>query len=245
MPQLPDCNVSELLAVLISREVNDWEMCACGALSQIPAAGMLLAEATHAPHVQFIIRSSALFDQVGYDMHFLAQRGQLDLFFISGIQIDAVGNFNLHVIGDADAPDFRLPGAYGTAMLYYTAKRIILFRTEHTRRTFVEKVDFISGSLKTPDKVRRNTENVKVITPMAILNYDWSAGRFGLASVHPWVSLKEVQENTGFDLNAPPDVAATPPPTPEELHTLRTEVRERMIETGTYPNFARDGLQPD
>ncbi|MBI2886184.1 MAG: CoA synthetase [Chloroflexi bacterium] len=244
MPEKPDCNVSELLAVLIAREVKDWEMCACGALSQIPAAGLLLAEATHAPHVQFIIRSSREFDQVGYDMHFLAQRGQMDLFFVSGIQIDAEGNFNLHVIGNADAPDVRMPGAYGTAMLYYTAKRIIIFRTEHTRRTFVEKVDFISGSLKTPEKVKRHTQSVKVITPMAIMDYDWAAGRFRLGSVHPWHTVQEVQDNTAFDLGAPPQAPATPAPTVEELRTLRTVVRERMIDTGTYPVFAREGLQP-
>ncbi len=244
MPDMPECNVSELLSVLISREVNDWETCACGALSQIPAAGLLLAEATHAPHAQFIIRSSAYFDQVGYDMHFLAQRGQLDLFFISGIQIDQEGNFNLHVIGDADAPDMRLPGAYGTAMLYYTAKRIILFRTEHTRRTFVEKVDFKSGSLQTPPKVRRNTEGVKVITPMAIMDYDFKAGRFKLTSVNPGYTAKDVQDNTAFDLGDISNVEMTKPITAEDLHILRTVVRERMIETGTYPIFAKEGLLP-
>lgn len=238
------CNVSELLAVLISREVRDWETCGCGALSQIPAAGLLLAEATHAPHVQLLIRSSDTYDRAGYDLHYMAMRGQLDLFFISGIQIDGEGSFNLHVIGDADAPDLRLPGAYGTAMLYYTAKRIVLFRTEHTRRTFVPKVDFVTGALKTPEKVKRFTEDVKVITPMAVMNWDFGAGRFRLASVHPGHTVEEVQDNTGFDLGAPAQVPETAPPSPEELRTLRTVVKERMIETGTYPNFAREVLQP-
>src|SRR5512143_2096462 len=48
-------------------------------------------------------------------------------------------------IGDCQTPQMRLPGAYGSAMLYYTAHRVVLFRTEHTKRTFVEKVDFVTA----------------------------------------------------------------------------------------------------
>ncbi|NIR97425.1 MAG: CoA synthetase, partial [Gammaproteobacteria bacterium] len=39
----------ELVAVMISREVRDGEFCATGALSQVPAAGLLLARELHAP----------------------------------------------------------------------------------------------------------------------------------------------------------------------------------------------------
>ena len=52
------CNTEELLAVLMSREVRDWEISACGAVSMIPAAALLLAEATHAPHAEIIILGS-------------------------------------------------------------------------------------------------------------------------------------------------------------------------------------------
>ena len=52
------------------------------------------------------------------------------MFFLSGIQIDRYGNINLHVLGDYSSPQMRLPGAYGSAMLYYMAHRVILFRTE-------------------------------------------------------------------------------------------------------------------
>jgi hypothetical protein len=38
-------------------------------------------------------------------------------------------------------------------------------------------------------------------------------------------------------------VPETPPPTDEELATLRGEVRTRMIETGTYPDWARSVLR--
>ena len=51
-------NVEELLAVLIAREMRDFETCACGAQSFIPAAGMLLGRALHAPHMEIIIRGT-------------------------------------------------------------------------------------------------------------------------------------------------------------------------------------------
>ena len=49
---------AELMAVLLSREVRDNEISACGALSQIPAAGLLLAQALHAPNAELIILNS-------------------------------------------------------------------------------------------------------------------------------------------------------------------------------------------
>ena len=54
--------------------------------------------------------------------------GKMDLFFVGGMEIDKHANFNLHVIGDRDAPDVLLPGQYGTGMLYYAVPRIIMLR---------------------------------------------------------------------------------------------------------------------
>ena len=48
-------NDQELMAILMSREVRDGEISACGALSQIPATGLLLAKELHAPNAELII----------------------------------------------------------------------------------------------------------------------------------------------------------------------------------------------
>ena len=240
-----ECSSDELIAVLMSREVRDWETSACGALSHLPAAAMLLAEATHAPQAELIILGSEqLSRDLGKDIHFLTQRGKLDLFFHSAVQFDAEGNFNLHVIGDPNAPDKRMPGGYGSGLMSYTAKRIIFFRAEHSRRTFVPKVDFISGAGKTAENIKRSQEPFKIVTTMAILRFDRGEGRYALESVHEGYSVDDVRERTGFALEVPDGVAVTPPPSDDELRVLRTEVRERMIETGTYPEWARESLQP-
>ena len=102
---------SELMAILLSREVRDGEVSACGALSHIPAAALLLAQATHAPNAQLIILDSIFYPfRTSKQFHFLAQRGELGLFFVSGVQIDRHGNYNLHQLGaDHDHPKMRFP----------------------------------------------------------------------------------------------------------------------------------------
>jgi glutaconate CoA-transferase subunit B len=113
-------NDDELLVVLMAREVRDGEVSACGALSHLPAAGLLLAKASHAPNAELIILNTVFRPfQTSRQFHFLAQRGDLGLFFVSGVQIDRHGNYNLHQLGpDPERPKVRFPGGYGGGMIY-------------------------------------------------------------------------------------------------------------------------------
>lgn len=238
-----DYNNDELMAILLSREVRDGEISACGALSHIPAAGLLLAQATHAPNAELIILNSVFNPfKTSRQFHYLAQRGELGLFFVSGVQIDRYGNYNLHQIGpDVDHPQMRFPGGYGGGMIYYGARRSIVFRTEHTKRSLVEKVDFVSAAGNTPPDVLRHGHPSKVVTPKANFRFDKNAGILRLDSIHPGYTLADVRDNTGFDLGVD-DAPPTPVPSEEELYTLRHVIRNKMIETGTYANWAQRSL---
>jgi len=235
---------NELLAVLFSREVRDGEISACGALSMLPAAGLLLAKERHAPNAELIILGSTAYMPfpTSRQFHYIAQRGELGLFFVSGVQIDQFGNYNLHLLGDPERPSARFPGGYGGGMIYYGARRTIVFRTEHTRRSLVERVDFISAAGSSPPDVLRLGGPSKVITPKATFRFDNEAGRLRLESAHPPYPVQHVVEETGFDLGDVSRVEPTPVPTAEELRTLRTVVRPLMIDTGTYPEWARKQL---
>ena len=238
-----DYTPEELMAVVIAREVRDFETIGVGAVSPIPAAGCILAEQIHAPHITLIILDSDEyypFPAGSSELHFMAQRGELDLFFLSGIQIDRRGNFNLHVIGDYTAPTVRMAGAYGSGMLYYMAHRVILFRDQHTRRIFVEKVDFVTGAGVTPENVYREGGPALVITPKAVLAWDKQAGEWLLDRFQPGASVEDVRQNTGFDLRVSPSVRMTPLPTVQELHVLRTVVREKLARS--YPEFVREKI---
>ena len=239
-------NEAELLAILLSREVRDGEISACGALSHIPAAALLLAQTLHAPNAELIILNSVFNPfKTSRQFHFLAQRGELGLFFASGVQIDRHGNYNLHQLGaDHDKPHARFPGGYGGGMIYYCARRTVVFRTEHTQRSLVEKVDYISAAGSTPADVIRLGSPSKVVTPKANFRFNKDEGLLRLDTIHPPWTLEDIQAHTGFDL-APAlggPVAATPAPTPDELQTLRQVTRRKMIDTGTYAEWARKSL---
>jgi len=225
------------MAAVISRQVRDRAASATGANSPIPASGCLLAQATHAPNARIIILGSDDYYpfQGGKEFHDFAMRGNLDLFFLSGIQIDAEANINLHLLGEYERPKARFPGAFGSGALYYMARRIVLFRTEHTRRTFVPHVDFITAPGRSGPEVFRPGGPVKVVTPLAVLSLSQETGRLELESVHSGHTVEEVVENTGFLLPVRPDVHQTVPPTEEELRILRGPVREKL--RGIYPAF--------
>ncbi|MBM4258730.1 MAG: CoA synthetase [Deltaproteobacteria bacterium] len=233
----------ELMAVTIAREVRDYETVGVGMVSPIPAAGCILAEQLYTPHITLIILDCEEyypFPAGSSELHFLAQRGELDLFFLSGMQIDRRGNFNLHVIGDYNSPTVRMAGAYGSAMLYYMAHRVILFRDQHTKRVFVEKVDFVTGAGVTPENVYREGGPALAVTPKAVLAWDRAVGEWVLDKFQPGSSVEEVKDNTGFALSVSPTIQRNQEPTTAELQTLRTIVREKMARS--YPEFVREKI---
>jgi glutaconate CoA-transferase subunit B len=100
-----------------------------------------------------------------------------------------------------------LPGGAGSAVLIPTAKRAIIWRTKHDKRTFTEKLDFVTA--------RGNVS--EIVTPLCI--FTMYGGELILKSVHPTSCIEEVAENTGFPIRYI-EIATTKPPTEEELRKL-------------------------
>jgi glutaconate CoA-transferase subunit B len=233
----------ELMAVVISREVRDGETTAVGTLSPIPTAGVMLAREHHAAHGTFFIYKSDYqrdtwwpFRHGSKEFYDFAQRGRLDLFFVSAAQIDQYGNINLNVIGDPAHPKVRLPGGAGTPMLWAMVRRIIVFKTDHTPRAFVPRVDFVTCPGSPPSGVRARGGLDKIVTPLAVLRMNHARQRLELESVSPGSSVDAVQAHTGFPLLLSEPALATPAPTIDELTTLRTTVRRQLEQL--YPQFA-------
>ena len=164
-----------------------------------------------------------------------AGQGRIDVFFLSGGQIDGAGNVNLVSIGNYGHPKVRFPGSFGSAYLYYVVPKVILFRTEHSRRTLVPKVDFISAPGANADNVYRPGGPIALITNRCLFTF--ADGRFTLASVHPGHTVEEVLDNTGFEFDRPDAVPETPVPSPETLTLMRETVAPQLAEV--YPQFAR------
>ena len=235
-----DYTSAEIMAVAIARRLRDGETIAVGSVSPIPAGACLLAQETHAPRTRLILlgsREHFPFNGGVQEFYNFAMRGKLDVFFGSGAQIDQHGSFNLNVIGDHAHPKVRLPGGRAQGVLPFVVKRTILFRTGHSRRVFVPRVDFVTAPGSAPDRVYRLGGVSAVVSDLAVLTLHSERKRLELESVHPGVNLEEVHARTGFPLHAPTPTPLTPPPTPRELDLLKTTIRERIATF--YPEFVK------
>jgi glutaconate CoA-transferase subunit B len=239
LPNEPFRN-EELLADVIAGLIGDARHVAVGASSPIPAAAALLARerGRGRPYVSLLGSRQTFFTDGGRELFDCAGQGRIDAFFLSGGQIDGEGNINLVAIGDYARPKVRFPGSFGSAYLYYVVPKVILFRLEHSRRTLVEKVDFISAPGTSTDNVYRPGGPVALITNRCLFTFDRRRRRFALASMHPGHTVAEVAENTGFRFDQPSHVPVTPAPSPETLRILRTAVAPQLIEI--YPKFAAE-----
>jgi len=227
----------ELLADVIARLIGDVRHVAVGNASPIPATAALLARERGGgrPYVSLLGSPKNTFWTDGArELFDCAGQGRIDVFFLSGGQIDGKGNINLVSIGDYQHPKVRFPGSFGSAHLYYVVPKIILFRTEHSRRTLVPQVDFISAPGASDSNVYRPGGPVALVTNRCLFSF--ADGRFTLVSVHPGHSVAEVIEHTGFEFDRPASVPETPAPSPETLALMRQTVAPQLAEL--YPQFA-------
>lgn len=234
----------ELLADTICRLIGDVRHIAVGAQSPIPATAALLAREranlnnnASRPYVSLLgSRDHTFFTDGARELFDCAGQGRVDAFFLSGGQIDGQGNINLVSVGAYEHPKARFPGSFGSAYLYYVVPKVILFRTEHSRRTLVPKVDFISAPGGSAPNVSRRGGPIALITNRCLFDFDRERARFRLNSVHPGHSVAGVMDNTGFDFDRPDEVPTTPAPSAETLHLLRIVVAPMLAEV--YPQFA-------
>ena len=234
----------ELLIAVICRLLEDCRHIAVGVSSPIPGAAALLRRALDAEispgrrtRVSIIGASSPEFRTDGeVDLFDSAGQGRIDAFFLSGGQIDGAANINLVGVGPYPQQTARWGGSFGSAYLYFTVPRVILFREEHSRRTLVPRVDFISAPGTSPPGVYRPGGPYALVTPLCLFMFDQAKRRFNLASLHPGVSLTTVRAETGFDFDAPGNVPETILPDARGLELLRGQVAREIADP--YPKFA-------
>jgi glutaconate CoA-transferase subunit B len=229
----------ELLADVIARLIGDARHVAVGNASPIPATAALLARArgNGRPYVSLLqSRKHNFFTDGGCELFDCAGQGRIDVFFLSGGEIDGEGNINLVSIGDYDKPKVRFPGSFGSTHLYYVVPKVILFRTEHSRRTLVPKVAFVSAPGASPENVYRPGGPIALVTNRCVFGFDRARRRFVLESVHPGHTVEEVVAHTGFDFDRRAEVPQTAAPTAETLGIIRGSVAAELAEV--YPQFA-------
>ena len=234
-----EASPDEILIAVIARLLEGSRHIAVGRASPIPGTAALLARRQSGGRTRVSIlgsRRHTAWSEGSKELFDCAAQGRIDAFFLSGAQIDGEANVNLVAIGGYPQSKVRFPGSYGSAYLYYLIPRVILFREEHTPRTLVPKVDFVSAAGTSAGNVYRRGGPRALVTGKALFSFDREARRFRLDSVHAPHTADEVEDATGFDFARPAKIPETPLPGAEALALIRGPVAEEIAET--YPLFA-------
>jgi glutaconate CoA-transferase subunit B len=241
--------IPEIIIKAMAKEIKDGDKALHGLASPLPILAMSLAKLTHAPNSVFLCVAEGLdpdLDKLKLtissgdprlsvgaiaflelaDIFDLCQRKELNVMFLGGAQIDKYGNTNLSVIGEYDKPKIRLPGGAATAYMTAIMPKLVIWAARQNKRVFVEKVDFRTGVGYLEGGSSREKSGawptiLKIVTNLAVYGFDERTKMMKVESIHPGVTADMIRENTGFDIEIPPDVTITEMPGEEELHIIR------------------------
>jgi glutaconate CoA-transferase subunit B len=154
------------------------------------------------------------------------QAGRIDVGFLGAAQIDRHGNLNSTVIGDYDEPKVRLPGAGGAPEISaHCRETYVMLR--HSKRTFVERLDFRTtvgqgdGAGSREQLGFSGAGVTAVVTDLGLLEPDPETRELTLTCVHPGVSADDARAATAWELRVADDLRVVEPPTDAELTALR------------------------
>jgi glutaconate CoA-transferase subunit B len=231
-------------------------------ITSIPLAAMRLAQLTHAPDLTILLAGWCVNPDLSkltrlpeseygnelLDLPCEAQmttwpgpwshhRGEISFAFCSGVQMDMWGNVNCTCVGDPARPKVALVGPIFLPEHFSCFSREYIMMPHHQARSFVERVDHVSGVGFPGGREGRKALGMEgsgpccAVTPLCIFEFD-ETGRARVASIHPGVDPAQVAENTGFDVGDLSQVPVTQAPTDEELDILRKQVDPRGILLG-------------
>lgn len=250
-PTAGDYSADELMVATLANYFQDGDQATNGMASFIPVAAFMLARLTHAPELVWLASSVGLEprppripastleaemwrDSIMYldqytDFWNIVLNGRwITKFCVGAAQLDQFGNANNSVIGqDYHAPKVRLPGTAGLADMCSIGKDLYYWVPDHSPRSLVERVDWISGAGWLGGGEERDAMGLgggpqAVVTNLAVLNFHPVSKHMRLESTHPGVTTDDVLAATGFDLLLPDGpVPETPPPSSEQVRLIR------------------------
>jgi glutaconate CoA-transferase subunit B len=240
--------LTELMVVRCAKEIKDGEVVFAGV--GLPLVVVSFAMLTHAhnmilfteggsiratapPGLAITVDDPALFCNADSTFGMLStmaalQRGEVDVGFIGGAQIDKYGNINSTGVGDWAKPETftYFAGSGGANDMATSAKRVLAIMPQDPKK-FVEKVDYLTspGFLDGPGARERagmigGGPDV-VVSTMGVYKFDAKTCEMQLAEYFPGQSVEKIRANCSFDLKILPDIKETTPPTEEDIGILR------------------------
>ena len=240
--------LAELMVVRCAKEIKDGEVVFAGV--GLPLLVVSFALATHAPNMilcteggsiratappglAITVDDPALFTNADATYGMLAtmgalQRGEVDVAFIGGAQIDKYGNINSTGVGSWTSPGTftYFAGSGGANDMATSGKRVLAIMPQDPKR-FVEKVDYLTSPGFLDGAGARERLGMigggpcVVVSTMAVYKFDEATKEMYLAEYFPGHSVAKVRANCSFDLKVSLDVKETDLPTDEEISLLR------------------------
>lgn len=239
-------SAEEMMTVAAARMLRNGAVCFVGI--GLPSTAANLARLTHAPDAVLVYESGPIgakppvlplsigdgnlaetADTVVSTpeiFRYWLQGGRIDVGFLGAAQLDRFANINTTVVGPYQKPKVRLPGAGGAPEISSSAKEVLII-VKHSKRTLVDKLDFITsvGYLTGGDARERagfkGKGPVAVITDLCILRPHSESRELEVASVHPGVDRAKIAENTGWEIRFSEECGETEAPRAEVLNVLR------------------------
>jgi glutaconate CoA-transferase subunit B len=237
---------TEMMTIAAARALKSEDVCFVGI--GMPSAAANLARLTHAPGITLIYESGTIATKpavlplsigdgelcetaltttpVVEMFRYWLQGGRMTVGFLGGAQIDRFANLNTTVIGNYHEPKVRLPGGGGAPEIASACREIFIIMSQ-SKRSFVDKLDFITsmGHGEGGDHRARLGLTTKgptrLITDLCIFEPEAASKEMTVMSIHPGISRAQIAEATGWPVRFAPNVTETPPPSAQELETLR------------------------
>nr|WP_305067142.1 CoA-transferase subunit beta [Marinobacterium profundum] len=236
----------EMMTIAASRTLAVDDVCFVGI--GLPSAAANLARLSHAENIKLIYESGTLDTQpdvlplsigdgelsstalsvvsIPEMFRYWLQGRKIRTGFLGAAQIDRYANINTTVIGSYETPKVRLPGAGGAPLIATHCQRVLI-TLRHSKRAFVDKLDFITsvgfyeGGNSREALGLSGQGPAMVITDLGILEPDTVSRELVLTHLHPGVMVEQVVNATGWPLKVAAELKTTPAPTVEELQVLR------------------------
>lgn len=244
----------EMMAVAAARTLTNEDVCFVGIGT--PSLACNLARLTHAPDITLIYESGTIGTKpqilplsigdpelcetalttvaVPEMFAYWLQGGRITVGFLGGAQVDKHANINSSVIGPYEKPKVRLPGGGGAPEIAANCHKTYVVMPQ-SRRTFVERVDFITSfghGEGGDDRARLGLKTqgpTVVITDLCVMSPDPETKEMIVIALHPGVTEEDVRAATGWQVRFASQVDRTHPPTQAELSVLR-DLQERTAQ---------------
>lgn len=252
LPAPATATIDEIMAVRISRLLDNESFASAGAVSPLGNVAFRLAKATHAPDIfigtfscghvdvaagtmtlsllEAMDAGSAISHNGGDDTYSTYyQPGTVTHEIIGAAQIDARGRTNNLELTKPSGGKLRLPGQGGMSDVANMHQNYVVYVPRHGKASLVDSVEMVSsarGLIAAAERkaVGYRPGDIYLVTNLCVFRYQEAAAQFVVVETMPGATRDTITSETGFKVIFADDCVEMVAPTTDELRILREEI---------------------